>query len=114
MILKSTSQLLRKISYPSLNMSRRAEFRRLMNLVLAATSAARTLALAYTVSNLWSHGISSVWRAKGAEAANPTTQSTVVEVEAVGVPPVVALMEDTEATVEDGMGDAGLAVAGES
>ena len=85
-----------------------------MNQVLAVTSAAHTMALAYTVSDLWSHGISSVWRAKGAEAADPTTQSTVVEVEAVGVPPVVALMEDTEATVEDGMGDAGLAVAGES
>ena len=85
-----------------------------MNQVLAVTSAARTMALAYTVSDLWSHGISSVWRAKSAETANPTTQGTVVEEEDVGVPLVEALMEDTEATVEDGMGDTGLAVAGES
>ena len=85
-----------------------------MNQVLAVSSAARTMVQAYTVSDLWSHGISIVWLAKCAETANATTHGAVVEEEAVGVPLVEALMVGAEVTVEDDTGDTGLAVAWES
>ena len=55
-----------------------------------------------------------MWPAKSAGTAITTTHEAVAEEEAVGVPLMEALMVGAEVTVEDGMGDTGLAVAGES